>query len=142
MAKYGEGDKRWIMEERPNDANVYNWHWVETDCLPWSKTFFTKSLSNLTILNGEGNLHIKTKKVDKVNGKAYVNVHKGKIILGYEISLRAKDIVEILMDENRWKGFTQSNARIKEVGVQISIFDRSITGSNFELQEGKLIVQR
>ncbi|XWS43257.1 hypothetical protein CRYUN_Cryun16bG0087400 [Craigia yunnanensis] len=282
MAKYGEGDKRWIVEERSDGANVHNWHWAETDCLPWSRIFFTKSLSNLTILDGEGNLHIKTKKVEKVDGEAYVNVRKGKIIPGYEISLslswegeakdgegktllkvdgsveipyisdenadedpevkvtmtdegpvgktlkeamlakgkplvlekvrdfvqamakggpakdeleskklapkninnnsnsagvskekvvvekeakkevkkerkkgfktitmsekfncRAKDMYEILMDENRWKGFTQSNARIsKEVGGQISIFDGSVTGSNLELQEGKLIIQR
>ncbi|XP_022742766.1 activator of 90 kDa heat shock protein ATPase homolog [Durio zibethinus] len=282
MAKYGEGDKRWIVEERTDGANVHNWHWAETDCLPWSKTFFNISLSNLTIVDGEGNLHIKTKKVEKVDGEAYVNVRKGKIIPGYEISLslswegkatdgegntllkvdgnveipyisdenadedpevkvtvedegpigktlkeamlakgkplvlekvrdyvramakggpakdeleakklspknssntsnaalvskekigvekeakkdvkkegkkgfktitlsekfscRAKDMYEILMDENRWKGFTQSNARIsKEVGGQFSIFDGSVTGSNLELQEGKLIVQR
>ncbi|XP_034570568.2 uncharacterized protein, partial [Setaria viridis] len=37
---------------------------------------------------------------------------------------RAKDIYEILMDENRWKGFTQSNARIsREVGGEFSLFD-------------------
>ncbi|OMO68922.1 Activator of Hsp90 ATPase 1-like protein [Corchorus olitorius] len=281
MAKYGEGDKRWIVEERPDGANVHNWHWAETDCLPWSKTFFTKALSNLTILDGEGNLYIKIKKVEKVDGEAYVNVRKGKIIPGYEVSVnlswegeakdgegktllkvegnveipyiadenadedpevkvtvkddgpigktlkeamlakgkplilekvrdyvqsmakggpakddleakklapknsnsnsnsagvskekvaekevkkevkkkvkegfktismtekfncRAKDMFEILMDENRWRGFTQSTARIsKEVGGQFSIFDGSVTGTNLELQEGKLIVQR
>ncbi|KAL4378349.1 hypothetical protein GQ457_02G024470 [Hibiscus cannabinus] len=281
MAKYGEGDKRWIVEERADGANVHNWHWAETDCLPWSKTFFSKLLSDLPILTGEGNLYIKTNKVDKVEGEAYVNIRKGKIIPGYEISLnlswegeakdgegktllkaegnveipyiadenadedpevkvtvkdegpigrtlkeamlakgkplvlekvrefvkamakggpvkdeleakklapksnsnsspavvskekvvveketkkqvkkegkkgfktitmsekfncRAKDMFEILMDENRWKGFTQSNARIsKEVGGQFSIFDGSVTGSNLELQEGKLIAQK
>ncbi|GLT38625.1 hypothetical protein SLA2020_128600 [Shorea laevis] len=87
MAKYGEGDKRWIVEDRADGANVHNWHWAETDCLPWSRNFFEKSLSNLTILDGEGNLHIKTKNVDKVDGEAYVNVRKGKIIPGYEISV-------------------------------------------------------
>ncbi|KAA3472922.1 signal peptidase complex catalytic subunit SEC11A [Gossypium australe] len=30
MAKYGEGDKRWIVEERPGGANVHNWHWAAT----------------------------------------------------------------------------------------------------------------
>ncbi|GLT27131.1 hypothetical protein SLA2020_021570 [Shorea laevis] len=281
MAKYGEGDKRWIVEDRADGANVHNWHWAETDCLPWSRNFFDKSLSNLTILDGEGNLYIKIKKVDKVEGEAYVNVRKGKIIPGYEInvvlswegeakdaegksllkvegtvempyiadenadedpelrvtvkdegpigkrlkdamvakgkplifvkvreyvtamakggpakddleakkvapkngngqgggtpsssevvvekevkkevkkegkegvktitmtekfSCRAKDLYEILMDENRWKGFTQSNARIsKDVGGQFMIFDGSVTGTNLELQDGKLIVQK
>ncbi|KAE8674280.1 hypothetical protein F3Y22_tig00111769pilonHSYRG00740 [Hibiscus syriacus] len=87
MAKYGDGDKRWIVEERADGANVHNWHWAETDCLPWSKTFFAKSLSDLPVLTGEGNLYIKTKKVEKVDGEAYVNIRKGKIIPGYEISL-------------------------------------------------------
>ncbi|XP_059462946.1 uncharacterized protein LOC132191850 [Corylus avellana] len=279
MAKYGEGDKRWIVEDRPDGANVHNWHWAETDCIEWSRNLLTKLLSDLTVLDGEGDLYIKTKKVDKVEGEAYVNVRKGKIIPGYEISLtlawegeakdadgksllkadgfveipyiadenadedpdlrvsvkdegpigkrlkeamlakgkplilekvrvyvesmakggpakedlevkkvapkaqpadspaaattakpkepvvekkkeakkkgfktitltekfscRAGALYEILMDENRWKGFTQSNARIsKEVGGEFSIFDGSVTGTNVELQDGKLIVQK
>ncbi|KAJ6778634.1 ACTIVATOR OF 90 KDA HEAT SHOCK ATPASE-LIKE PROTEIN [Salix koriyanagi] len=65
------------------------------------------------------------------------------ISLTEKFSCRAKDLFEILMDENRWKGFTQSNARIgKEVGGEFSIFDGSVTGRNVELQEGKLIVQQ
>ncbi|KAJ0809163.1 putative activator of Hsp90 ATPase 1, START-like domain superfamily [Helianthus annuus] len=41
------------------------------------------------------------------------------------------------------KGFTQSNAKIsKEVGGEISFFDGSVTRTNVELQEGKLIVQK
>ncbi|KAF8403929.1 hypothetical protein HHK36_012036 [Tetracentron sinense] len=274
MAKYGEGDKRWIVEDRPDGANVHNWHWAETNCLDWSRNLLSNLLSDLTILDGESNLFIKTTKVDKVEGEAYVNVRKGKIIPGYEVSLslswegeakdsdgksllkvdgtvefpyiadenadedpevkvtvkddgpigkrlkeafiskgkpvvlekvrvyvqsmakggpakdelevkktvtkslspapapapapaapvpvkkegkkgfktitltekfncRANNMYEILMDENRWKGFTQSNAKIsKEVGGEFSLFDGSITGTNQELQEGKLIVQK
>ncbi|GAV63974.1 AHSA1 domain-containing protein/Aha1_N domain-containing protein [Cephalotus follicularis] len=281
MAKYGEGDKRWIVEDRPDGANVHNWHWAETNCLEWSRNLLTNLLSDLTILQGEANLFIKTNKVDKVDGEAYVNVRKGKIIPGYEISVsvpwegeakesdgtslikvegsveipyiadenagedpevrvtvrdegplgkrlkdavvakgkplilekvrvfvesmakggpakeelevkkvgpkkevlggtstvtastatgavvkeeknkkkkkegfksislterfscRARDLYEILMDDNRWKGFTQSNAKIsKEVGGEFSIFDGSVTGTNLELQDSKLIVQK
>jgi len=29
MAKVGEGDKRWIVSERPDGANVNAWHWSE-----------------------------------------------------------------------------------------------------------------
>ncbi|CAL8991486.1 unnamed protein product [Prunus brigantina] len=60
-----------------------------------------------------------------------------------KFSCRAKDLFEILMDENRWKVCSQSNAKIsKEVGGQISIFDGSVTGTNLELQNGSLIVQK
>ena len=27
MAKWGQGDPRWIVEERPDATNVNNWHW-------------------------------------------------------------------------------------------------------------------
>lgn len=87
MAKFGEGDSRWIVEDRPDGANVHNWHWAETNCLEWSRDLLSNLLSNLTILDGEGNLFVKTKKVEKVDGEAYVNVRKGKIIPGYEISV-------------------------------------------------------
>ncbi|XP_021770328.1 activator of 90 kDa heat shock protein ATPase homolog [Chenopodium quinoa] len=283
MAKYGEGDKRWIVEDRPDGTNVHNWHWAETDCLEWSRNKLSDSLSNLTVLSGEGNLFVKITKLDKLEGEAYVNIRKGKIIPGYELALtlswegearddsgvcvsksvgkieipyisdenadedpevkisfdddgvvgrrikeafiakgkpvvlekvreyvesmarggpckeelevkkvapkagagegegskagagstpvvaapkkevkkseekkgfrtvklserfrcRAVDLYEILMDENRWKGFTQSNAKIsREVGGEFSIFDGSVTGTNVELKEGKLIVQK
>lgn len=29
MAKWGEGDPRWIVEERPDATNVNNWHWYK-----------------------------------------------------------------------------------------------------------------
>lgn len=60
-----------------------------------------------------------------------------------KFSCRATHFYEILMDENRWRGFTSSNAKIsKEVGGEFFIFDGSVTGTNVELVEGKLIVQR
>jgi activator of HSP90 ATPase len=278
MAKYGEGDKRWIVEERADGTNVHNWHWAERDCLEWSRARLSSLLAGLTILDGEGGLSLRTVALDKLDGEAYVNIRKGKVIPGYELSLtlsweaeaasesgaakvtgtaevpyladenadedpdlrvtvrgdetplalrakdaflsrgkpmvlekirefvaamakggpakdeldskktptkvagsapakeavlapapavekkkakgkdkegfktiemtekfycRSKDIYEILMDENRWKGFTQSNARIsREVGGEFSLFDGSITGVNEELQEGKLIAQK
>lgn len=272
MAKYGEGDKRWIVEDRPDGANVHNWHWAERDCLEYSRSLLSSLLQDLTILDGEGGLRITTKTLEKLEGEAYVNIRKGKIIPGYELSLslsfeaevvdsvkltgsvhipyladenadedpeirvsirdddggpvgrrvkdafiakgnplilekvrayvdamakggpakdelevkkpksasstvtsaastatapkveekkkkgkegfktikvtekfscRARDVYEILMDENRWKGFTQSNARIsREVGGEFSVFDGAVTGTNEELQEGKLIVQK
>lgn len=87
MAKLGEGDKRWIVEDRPDGTNVHNWHWAETDCLDWSRNFLSNLLCDKAILSGEGNLHIKTKKIEKLEGEAYVNVRKGKIIPGYELNL-------------------------------------------------------
>jgi activator of HSP90 ATPase len=87
MAKFGEGDKRWIVEERADGTNVHNWHWAEKDCLPWSRKRLAQLLENIDILTGEGGLWITTRNVE-VEGEAYVNIRKGKIIPGYEISVR------------------------------------------------------
>ncbi|XP_057424560.1 uncharacterized protein LOC130718110 [Lotus japonicus] len=90
MAKYGEGDKRWIVEDRPDGTNVHNWHWAETNCLEWSRAFFNNLLTNLTVLHGgadDNNLHATIKKVEKLDGEAYVNIRKGKVIPGYELSV-------------------------------------------------------
>ena len=40
MAKWGEGDPRWIVEERPDATNVNNWHWSEKNADTWSKLKF------------------------------------------------------------------------------------------------------
>ena len=79
MAKLGEGDKRWIVEERPDGANVHNWHWAEKDCLPWSKKRLGELLENIPVLEGEGNLWIQTTTLESVTGEAYVNIRYLKV---------------------------------------------------------------
>lgn len=87
MAKYGEGDSRWIVEDRADGANVHNWHWSEKDCMPWAKTRLAELFQGLTVLEGQGGCFIKITKVESVEGEAYINVRKGKIIPGYAILL-------------------------------------------------------
>ena len=87
MAKFGEGDSRWIVQDRVDGANVNSWHWTEKDCMEWSRKELAKLLENQTVLNGEGGLHIRTGKLQKVDGDAYVNIRKGKIIPGYELHI-------------------------------------------------------
>ncbi|KAH9323871.1 hypothetical protein KI387_018510 [Taxus chinensis] len=86
MAKLGEGDSRWIVKDRADGTNVHNWHWSEKDCLQWSKNRLAQLLENLTVLDHES-LSIKITTLEKIEGEAYVNIRKGKVIPGYEISL-------------------------------------------------------
>ena len=37
MAKWGEGDPRWLVQERSDGKNVNQWHWEEINKLPWAK---------------------------------------------------------------------------------------------------------
>ncbi|XP_055386833.1 activator of 90 kDa heat shock protein ATPase homolog 1 [Condylostylus longicornis] len=81
MAKWGEGDPRWIVEERPDATNVNNWHWTEKNATPWSKDRLKSLFTNYKI--AESNCEV-TIEVDTCNGEATANNRKGKLIFFYE----------------------------------------------------------
>ena len=100
MAKLGEGDQRWIVEERKDGANVHGWHWVEKDCKEWTRVFFeSEFVSGCDDLNDDSGEKqssflddddangVRFVKPLRITGEAYLNQRKGKIIPGYELEL-------------------------------------------------------
>lgn len=88
MAKWGEGDPRWIVEERPDATNVNNWHWSEKNATPWSKDKLTALLDGLTFEHSD--FSCKVTEIDKMDGEATANNRKGKLILFYEWNIVLK----------------------------------------------------
>ena len=93
------------------------------DDLEAKKVVLQMSVSSI---NSNGNVNINcnnendSKKKEKNEGKKGFKM----ISLTERFNCRVKDLFEILMDENRWRGFrknfTHSNAKInKEVGVNL-----------------------
>uniref|UniRef100_A0A915LQD4 Activator of Hsp90 ATPase AHSA1-like N-terminal domain-containing protein n=1 Tax=Meloidogyne javanica TaxID=6303 RepID=A0A915LQD4_MELJA len=82
MARWGEGDPRWIVEERPDATNVNNWHWVEKDATQWSIQRLKDLLVNQTFENE--NVKIDFTQLGKIEGEASANNRKGKLIFFYE----------------------------------------------------------
>jgi len=79
MAKWGEGDPRWIVEERADSHNVNNWHWREADATDWSKTFLKDIFCNVGIDDSKvGQARITA--VSSLEGDASACVRKGKLI--------------------------------------------------------------
>jgi len=107
MAKWGEGDPRWIVEERPDATNVNNWHWTEKNADMWSKNKLKELFTNLIIEDSKiGNVVIE--EIDKIEGEARVNNRKGKLIFFYEWELSMK-----------WKGHV--NGKETEVQGKVEI---------------------
>lgn len=88
MAKWGEGDPRWIVEERPDATNVNNWHWTEKNATPWSQEKIKELFSNLTIPSPIAEITVDG--IEKSEGEASVNNRKGKLIFFYEWNLVLK----------------------------------------------------
>eukprot|EP00092_Neocalanus_flemingeri_P003256 GFUD01003485.1.p1 GENE.GFUD01003485.1~~GFUD01003485.1.p1 ORF type:complete len:324 (+),score=86.04 GFUD01003485.1:56-1027(+) len=107
MAKWGEGDPRWIVEERPDATNVNNWHWTEKNADQWSKAKIKELFINHIIESPKiGSVVIE--EVDKCDGEARANNRKGKLIFFYEWEIVVK-----------WKGHV--NGSDKEVTGKIEI---------------------
>ncbi|XP_003741976.1 activator of 90 kDa heat shock protein ATPase homolog 1 [Galendromus occidentalis] len=85
MAKWGEGDPRWIVEERPDATNVNNWHWTEKDATQWSKDKLNALFTNLEI--EDTILSVTITEVSKFEGDAVVNNRKAKLIFIYDLNL-------------------------------------------------------
>ncbi|CAH8461996.1 unnamed protein product [Schistosoma margrebowiei] len=104
MAKLGEGDPRWIVEERADAKNVNNWHWSDKDATGWSINKIKELLKGSKI---ENDLYsCKITDISKLDGEANVYVRKGKLMCFYEW--------EIVID---WEGIVKSSEdKVKIVG--------------------------
>lgn len=90
MAKWGEGDSRWKVEDLGESGrNVNGWHWVENNALPWSADRLTALLAGATLVDRDG---VTARAADSLTltGDAIVNQRKGKIIPAYELELTLK----------------------------------------------------
>ncbi|XP_028460894.1 activator of 90 kDa heat shock protein ATPase homolog 1 isoform X3 [Perca flavescens] len=87
MAKWGEGDPRWIVEQRADATNVNNWHWTERDVSGWSSERLRQLLLGVRVGGPEGSGQLTD--VNKLDGEASINNRKGKLFFFYEWSLTA-----------------------------------------------------
>ncbi|XP_056283677.1 activator of 90 kDa heat shock protein ATPase homolog 1-like isoform X5 [Pseudoliparis swirei] len=87
MAKWGEGDPRWIVEQRVDGTNVNNWHWTERDVSSWSSVLLRDLLLGVRAEGPEGVVQLT--EVPKVEGESSINNRRGKLFFFYEWQLRA-----------------------------------------------------
>ncbi|KAK0130760.1 Activator heat shock protein ATPase 1 [Merluccius polli] len=87
MAKWGEGDPRWIVEERSDATNVNNWHWTERDVTGWSSDKLRELLIGCRVEQGGASCQLTD--VTKLEGEASINNRKGKLIFFYEWVIKA-----------------------------------------------------
>lgn len=148
MAKWGEGDPRWIVEERPDATNVNNWHWTEKNAGPWSQDRIKELFKEASIKCDAAKLQIT--EVEKCEGEASANNRKGKLIFFYEWDIVLK-----------WKGTlngseTEHGGKIKipnlseendvsELDIQITVKDEDDEGSKLKAimqKDGKEFVRQ
>lgn len=132
MAKWGEGDPRWIVEERPDATNVNNWHWTEKNACSWS----TEKLKDLLMgMQIESSVAIVTlTEMDKIEGEAVVNNRKGKLIFFYEWDITmswkgrlTNGTVECVEGKMNIPNLSEEND-VKEIEVNFTTKEKSVDG--------------
>ncbi|KAG5682719.1 hypothetical protein PVAND_012053 [Polypedilum vanderplanki] len=130
MAKWGEGDPRWIVEEREDATNVNNWHWKESNATNWSKDKLNELLLHFELKSPDESLVTKIIEFDKLDGEATANNRKGKLIFFYEWDLLLKWEGKILTDEGEQKikgkvavpNLSEENS-IDEIEITVTVDD-------------------
>ncbi|EMG50285.1 hypothetical protein G210_4679 [Candida maltosa Xu316] len=69
-----------------------NNHWIDKNCLPWSKDYFNQTVINTTYENEE--LKIVITSVDSVSGDCDVTQRKGKVLCIYDMRLQFSITIE------------------------------------------------
>ena len=110
MAKWGEGDPRWIVEERPDGTNVNNWHWSEKNADNWSKQELKVLFTNF-ILNDPELAHITITSVDSCSGEARITNRKGKVFVFFEWNFVLS-----------FKGFIVTSQKLMQGKLEVSNF--------------------
>ncbi|XP_010214676.1 PREDICTED: activator of 90 kDa heat shock protein ATPase homolog 1 isoform X2 [Tinamus guttatus] len=100
MAKWGEGDPRWIVEQRADATNVNNWHWTERDASNWSTERLKALLLPVRVEGEEGACEVT--EVSKLDGEASINNRKGKLIFFYEWAIKLA-----------WTGISKTGVKYK-----------------------------
>ena len=86
MALWGQGDPRWIVEERPDAVNVNNWHWTEKEATPWSKETLRNLFTNM-VFEDQSVGKVTIDSLDEIKGEACINNRKAKLIYIYDFDL-------------------------------------------------------
>ncbi|KYO23641.1 activator of 90 kDa heat shock protein ATPase homolog 2 isoform X2 [Alligator mississippiensis] len=86
MAKWGQGDPRWIVEERADATNVNNWHWTERDATSWSRRKLRAVLAGLAVEGAAGRCEVRD--VKQVDGEASCTCRRGRLFFFYDWRIR------------------------------------------------------
>jgi len=88
MAKWGEGDPRWIVEQRADSHNVNNWHWKEVDANKWSEDRLKLLFGEIKAVDGPFEFTIK--KLHSIKGESMASNRKNKLICYWDYELELK----------------------------------------------------
>lgn len=111
MAKWGEGDPRWLVGDREDGKNVNAWHWCESSKLSWCQKRLGELLPTLTAeIPSQGKVSISG--IKAVTGEASVSTRKGnKKLALYDLHITCL-----------WEGQMEGNEQLVKGELKVEEF--------------------
>ncbi|ABN66710.2 predicted protein [Scheffersomyces stipitis CBS 6054] len=92
--------------------NPNNWHWIDKNCLPWSKDYFRDNVLETEFENDEYKIVLTS--VDSVSGDCDVTQRKGKVLCIYDMKLQFSLSVDLKAEEDEDKNSFKASISVPE----------------------------
>ncbi|KAF0976057.1 hypothetical protein FDP41_004733 [Naegleria fowleri] len=135
MAKEGEGDERWIVNDLGiTGRNVGRWHWTDEDVFPWCKNELKQRFKNVELLSKE-NMRITTTSSVTTKGEASIMNRKRKLIAIYELDVEIGWTGKLLLGDSSEMTDEDSEKCVVAKGkIKLPYISQEIDqGSDFEI---------
>lgn len=122
MAKLGEGDARWKVEERADGANVRGWHWSEKNLTAWSREQLDELLCGCNAMEeGSSKGWCKTLSIETMTGDVTLQARKQKQFPLYELEIVLK--WEGQLWDEAGKVVTEASGKVKIPDLSEETYD-------------------
>ena len=161
MAKVGEGDPRWIVQNREDGKNVNAWHWEERDLSKATTDALTTLFKNVPLSEGPFQAKgftvkdLKTTEATDITAEVTVAQRKGKIMCYFETKLTVKWSAKVFTADAEEGGLkVEGKMVVPEVehdnfrdkfDVNVSTVDRnaeSAAAESYVQNEGRAFVRK
>ncbi|SGZ47282.1 CIC11C00000004167 [Sungouiella intermedia] len=117
--------------------NPNNWHWVDKNCIDWSKAYFNEKLVGISASNADSS--VKVASVSSVEGDVEVCQRKGKVISLFDLRL------VMAIEGTAGKDF-KGSITVPELAYDTEAdeiqFDVSIYNEDSETEKGRLLTRK
>lgn len=118
--------------------NPNNWHWVDKNCIDWSKTYFHDNLVGVSA--AENNVSVQVAAVSSVEGDVEVCQRKGKVISLFD--LRIIVAIDGKADDKDFKGSITIPELAYDTEADEIQFDVSVYNEDSETEKGRLLAKK
>lgn len=118
--------------------NPNNWHWVDKNCIDWSKTYFHENLVGLSAQ--ENDISVNVSAVSSVEGDVEVCQRKGKVISLFDLRIIAA--IEGTANTKNFKGSITIPELAYDTEEDEIQFDVSVYNEDLDTEKGRLLARK